>query len=82
MGLVGSEMCIRDRPWDPDRPLPSAAVIVLVDQDGTLARPLTLRLQREGYHHVRALFQGIALYDYCLDPRVVGDERFLEPQGD
>ena len=65
------------QPWSPESPLPEAREIVLVDQDGTIARPLARRLQAEGHRHVRALFGGITLYDYCLDPRVVGDERFL-----
>jgi len=69
------------QPWNPDQPLPTATEIVLVDQDGTIARSLALRLRQAGHHHVHALFGGIALYDYCLDPRVVGDERFLQAQG-
>ena len=68
--------------WSPDQSLPTAREIVLVDQDGTTARPLALRLQQAGHHHIRALFGGIELYDYCLDPRVVGEERFFQAQGD
>jgi hypothetical protein len=65
-------------PWSPGDPLPEAAELILIDQDGTAARPLALRLREEGHTHVRALFGGVEFYDYCLDPRVVGEERFLE----
>ena len=50
---------------------------VLFDDDGTRARGLARQLQARGAASVRALFGGLALYDFCLDPRVVGEERFL-----
>jgi len=58
-------------------PLPGQEAI-LFDDDGTRARPAVLALRRRGVTGVRALFGGLRLYDYALDPRVVGDERYLE----
>lgn len=50
--------------------------VVLVDQYGHGATELARRLQAEG-HAVRALYGGLTLYDFALDPAVVGEERFL-----
>jgi hypothetical protein len=41
------------------------------------AREAARRLQGEGYARVRVLFGGLELYDFALDPAVVGTERFL-----
>jgi hypothetical protein len=56
---------------------PPDADVVLFDDDGNLAREAARRLQAEGHARVRALFGGLALYDFALDPAVVGEERFL-----
>jgi hypothetical protein len=70
------------RPWRPGEPLPAAppeGEIVLIDQDGTAARALAVELHASGHGPVKALFGGVTLYDYSLDPQVVGEERFLRP---
>jgi hypothetical protein len=50
---------------------------VLFDDDGRGATRLARELQAAGRTEVRALFGGLRLYDFALDPAVVGDERFL-----
>lgn len=60
--------------WSP----PRDRDVVLVDDDGTLARKRAAALQAAGWTNVRALFGGLDLYDFALDPEVVGTERFLE----
>jgi len=50
---------------------------VLLDDDGVRARQIARTLRARGVHGVRALFGGLRLYDHALDPRVVGDERYL-----
>jgi len=57
--------------------------VVLVDDDGREATALTRRLRERstpGCERVRALYGGVELYDFALDPQVVGEERFLEPR--
>jgi hypothetical protein len=56
---------------------PEDDVVVLFDADGTTASEIARRLQAVGFSRVRSLFGGLALYDFSLDPAVVGDERFL-----
>jgi len=53
---------------------------VLFDDDGATARELARRLRAEGYDVV-SLFGGLRLYDFCLDPQVVGRERHLDTFG-
>ena len=50
---------------------------MLFDVDGTIAPGIARRLQTVGFPRVRSLFGGLELYDFSLDPEVVGDERFL-----
>lgn len=50
-----------------------------LDGDGVRSREVALDLRRRGARGVRALFGGLRLYDYALDPRVVGEERYLRP---
>jgi hypothetical protein len=52
--------------------------VVLFDEDGTLAVEAARRLQAAGYSRVRALFGGLELWDFSLDPEVVGDDTGLE----
>ena len=61
--------------WRPDGP---DEEVVLLDDDGTRAVERADRLQREGFARVKALFGGLELYHFSLDPRVVGEETFLE----
>ncbi len=64
-------------PWPGADWIPPDADVVLFDDDGVVARKVARRLQGEGHAQVRALFGGLALYDFALDPVVVGEERFL-----
>lgn len=59
--------------WEP----PADRDTVLVDGDGSAARELARGLRRRGHGRVWSLYGGIRLYDFALDPRVVGEERFL-----
>jgi rhodanese-related sulfurtransferase len=69
---------LRDaRPYSDTR-LPDNREVVLIDRDGTQATAEARRLRQAGYRRVRALYGGLELYDFALDPAVVGAERFLE----
>jgi hypothetical protein len=63
--------------WDPEWDPPDEMEAVLFDDDGETAISLALELQKGGFPRMRALFGGLALYDFALDPAVVGEERFL-----
>lgn len=60
------------------RPESASEDVVVFDDDGTGAVERADRLQRQGYPRVKALFGGLELYQFSLDPRVVGEETFLE----
>ena len=49
---------------------------ILIDRDG-LAATETARRARAAGTDVRALYGGIELWDFALDPLVVGEQRFL-----
>jgi len=74
--LAGA-LLLPNESWRP----PSDADVVLFDADGGAAREQARRLQAAGFPRVRALYGGLALYDFCLDPEVVGEERFLVRTG-
>lgn len=59
--------------WVP----PEDQEAILFDDDGALARETARQIREAGYPRVRALFGGLELYDFSLDPLVVGEERFL-----
>jgi hypothetical protein len=59
--------------WTP----PPEMDVVLVDDDGSTAVGVARRLQTAGFPRVRALFGGLQLYEYSLDPQVVGSETYL-----
>jgi hypothetical protein len=59
--------------WTP----PEGAEVVLFDDDGAGSIEIARRLQTAGFLQIRSLFGGLTLYDFSLDPVVVGDERFL-----
>ena len=63
---------------DDWRPQAAGEEVVLFDRDGSRAFELADRLQREGFSRVKALFGGIELYHFSLDPRVVGEETYLD----
>jgi hypothetical protein len=60
-------------PWLP----PDDVDTVLFDDDGSLATAEASRLQAAGAPRVRALFGGLELYGFALDPEVVGAETYL-----
>ena len=51
---------------------------VLFDDDGQRALALVEELHAAGHARVRALFGGLELYQFALDPQVVGTETYLE----
>ena len=59
--------------WRP----PDGLDVVLFDDDGSAAVGLAERLIAAGHPRVRALFGGLDLYEFSLDPRVVGAETYL-----
>jgi rhodanese-related sulfurtransferase len=61
--------------WEPDQDTP----VVLFDDTGTEAVELARSLQARGHETVRALFGGLELYEFSLDPEVVGRETYLKP---
>ncbi len=55
--------------------------MVLFDDDGSAAVELAARLIEAGHSRVRALFGGLELYEFSLDPQVVGAETYLVARG-
>lgn len=68
---------LRDARPFRDAHLPKDRDVVLVDRDGVEAAARARRLREAGHRRVRALWGGLELYDFALDPAVVGAERFL-----
>ena len=69
--LEGAEPLIEG--WQP----PSDRQVVLFDDDGRRAIEIAGRFQEEGHTHVKALFGGLELWKFSLDPEIVGVETFL-----
>ncbi|MFQ5524825.1 MAG: hypothetical protein ACE5GX_01055 [Thermoanaerobaculia bacterium] len=63
-----------DEEWLPDDP---SAEIVVFDDDGSEAFELVTSLRERGCSRVRLLFGGLDLYEFSLDPEIVGGETFL-----
>lgn len=61
--------------WTP----PEDREVLLFDDDGTAAVAMVQEFQMQGHTSVRALFGGLELYQFSLDPEVVGRETFLVP---
>jgi hypothetical protein len=59
--------------WAP----PENRDVVLFDDEGSTAVVLARQFQQAGHPRVRALFGGLDLYGFALDPQVVGVETFL-----
>jgi rhodanese-related sulfurtransferase len=59
--------------WSP----PADQDVVLFDDDGAVAIDGARHMQAAGYPRVKALFGGLDLYEFSLDPEVVGQETFL-----
>ena len=70
--LAGAEP--RPQPdWEPEEDTET----VLFDDDGSLAVAAARRLQAAGWERVRALFGGLELWEFTLDPQVVGETTYL-----
>jgi hypothetical protein len=63
--------------WSP----PADRDVVLFDDDGAIAVDGARHMQSAGWPRVKALFGGLELYEFSLDPEVVGEETFLVRQG-
>lgn len=61
----------------PDWSPPTDQDVVLFDDDGATAIDGARHMQAAGYPRVKALFGGLDLYEFSLDPEVVGQETFL-----
>jgi hypothetical protein len=61
----------------PDGSPPRDRDVVLFDDDGTQALEGARHMQAAGWRNVKALFGGLELYEFSLDPEVVGEETFL-----
>jgi hypothetical protein len=59
--------------WSP----PADRDVVLIDDDGMAAVDGARHMQAAGWTRVKALFGGLELYEFSLDPEVVGEETFL-----
>ncbi len=59
--------------WSP----PADRDVVLFDDDSTVALDGARHMQAAGWPRVKALFGGLELYEFSLDPQVVGEETFL-----
>jgi hypothetical protein len=59
--------------WSP----PADRDVVLLDDDGATAVDGARHMQAAGWPRVKALFGGLDLYEFSLDPDVVGEETFL-----
>lgn len=57
--------------------LPAHRDVVLFDDDGDRATRLARLYRQRGHLRVRSLFGGLSLYDFALDPLVVGRQRHL-----
>lgn len=63
--------------WSP----PKDEDVVLFDDDGSIAIEGARHMQAAGWPRVKALFGGLELYEFSLDPEVVGEETFLVRTG-
>ena len=59
--------------WSP----PQDRDVVLFDEDGSIAIDGARHMQSAGYPRVKALFGGLELYEFSLDPEVIGQETYL-----
>lgn len=61
-----------DGPWPEDRR------VVLFDDDGKDAYAIGQRLHQAGRTQIRVLFGGLELYEFALDPEIVGADTYLQ----
>jgi hypothetical protein len=64
----------------PDWSPPQDRDVVLFDEDGAMAIEGARHMQSVGYPRVKALFGGLELYEFSLDPEVIGQETYLVRQ--
>jgi rhodanese-related sulfurtransferase len=64
----------------PDWSPPQDRDVVLFDEDGSIAIEGARHMQSAGYPRVKALFGGLELYKFSLDPEVIGQETYLVRQ--
>jgi rhodanese-related sulfurtransferase len=76
LSLAGAEHG-PDEDWRPAAP---DEEVVLFDDHGNRAVELARQLQEAGFSRVKALFGGLDLYEFSLDPEIVGQETFLVKQ--
>jgi hypothetical protein len=69
--LEGSEPLTAEFEPPPD------SMTVLFDDDGTLAIDIAEAFQERGHAQVKALFGGLELWKFSLDPNVVGEHTYL-----
>jgi rhodanese-related sulfurtransferase len=63
--------------WEP----PSDREVVLYDAIGEEAVHIARAYQKRGHPRVKALFGGLDLWIFALDPAVVGEETYLVADG-
>jgi rhodanese-related sulfurtransferase len=61
----------------PDWAPPPEKDVVLFDEDGATAIEGARHMQAAGYPRVKALFGGLDLWAFSLDPEVVGADTYL-----
>ncbi len=61
----------------PDWSPPPERDVVLFDEDGATAIEGARHMQAAGYPRVKALFGGLDLWAFSLDPEVVGADTYL-----
>ncbi len=64
--------------WRP----PVDVDVVLFDDDGGASAEMAARWIEAGHERVRALFGGLELYEFSLDPQVVGAQTYLIVEDD
>lgn len=64
----------------PDWSPPRDQDVVLFDDDGSIAIEGARHMQAAGWPRVKALFGGLELYEFSLDPQVIGEQTFLVPR--
>jgi hypothetical protein len=69
--LEGSEPLTAEFEPAPDH------MTVMFDDDGTLAIDVAEAFQERGHAQVKALFGGLELWKFSLDPNVVGEHTYL-----
>ncbi|HEX6865317.1 MAG TPA: hypothetical protein VF414_20990 [Thermoanaerobaculia bacterium] len=65
----------------PDWSPPQDRDVVLFDEDGSIAIEGARHMQSAGWPRVKALFGGLELYEFSLDPEVIGQETYLVRRG-